>query len=326
MTRSGSIGPRRRRWRSSRAACWPSRSRWCSRCVSPSDEPELAGLPELVVGGLGDGDARALLDSAIPGRLDERVRDRIVAETRGNPLALLELPRGLTAAELAGGFGLSRRAAAGEPDRAELPAAHPVAAGRDATAAARGGGRAGRRRDPAVARGRAARDRRGRGGAGRGGGVDRARCPGAVPSSAGALGGLPGGGACVTARRCTARWPRRPIRRPIPIAERGIAPTRRSGPTRRWPPSWSARPTGRRAAAASRRRPRSCERATELTPDPARRGARALAAAQAKFEAGGARRGARAARGRGAGPARRAPARAAGPAARPDRVRPPARE
>ncbi len=43
--------------------------------------------------GLGDGDARALLDSAIPGPLDERVRDRIVAETRGNPLALLELPR-----------------------------------------------------------------------------------------------------------------------------------------------------------------------------------------------------------------------------------------
>ena len=50
-----------------------------------------------------------LLDSAIPGRLDERVRDRIVAETRGNPLALLELPRGLTPAELAGGFGLPDR-------------------------------------------------------------------------------------------------------------------------------------------------------------------------------------------------------------------------
>ena len=71
-----------------------------------SDEHELAGLPEQVVGGLSDGDARALLDSAITGRLDERVRDRIVAETRGNPLALLELPRGLTPAELAGGFAL----------------------------------------------------------------------------------------------------------------------------------------------------------------------------------------------------------------------------
>lgn len=62
------------------------------------------GLPELVVDGLADEDARALLDSVVPGRLDERVRDRIVAETRGNPLALLELPRGLTAAEIAGGF------------------------------------------------------------------------------------------------------------------------------------------------------------------------------------------------------------------------------
>jgi DNA-binding CsgD family transcriptional regulator len=66
---------------------------------------ELWGLPELLVGGLGDGDARELLDLVIRGPLDERVRDRIVAETRGNPLALLELPRGVTPAELAGGFG-----------------------------------------------------------------------------------------------------------------------------------------------------------------------------------------------------------------------------
>ena len=70
----------------------------------PGDE--LAGLPELVVEGLGEGDARALLDAVVTGPLDGRVRDRIVAETRGNPLALLELPRGLTPAELAGGFGL----------------------------------------------------------------------------------------------------------------------------------------------------------------------------------------------------------------------------
>jgi DNA-binding CsgD family transcriptional regulator len=72
---------------------------------TPAAAPAWRGLPELTVGGLPDDDARALLDSAVPGRLDERVRDRIVAETRGNPLALLELPRGLTAAELAGGFG-----------------------------------------------------------------------------------------------------------------------------------------------------------------------------------------------------------------------------
>src|SRR5215470_4765764 len=72
----------------------------------PVGEQDLAGLPELVVGGLADSDARALLDSVIHGPLDEQVRDRIVAETRGNPLALLELPRGLTPQELAGGFGL----------------------------------------------------------------------------------------------------------------------------------------------------------------------------------------------------------------------------
>jgi DNA-binding CsgD family transcriptional regulator len=63
-------------------------------------------LPELEVHGLRDGDARALFGSAVRFRFDERVRDRIVAETRGNPLALLELPRGLTATQLAGGFGL----------------------------------------------------------------------------------------------------------------------------------------------------------------------------------------------------------------------------
>lgn len=65
---------------------------------------ELRGLPELTVEGLADADARALLDSAFPSRLDPQVRDRIVAETGGNPLALLELPRALTTAELAGGF------------------------------------------------------------------------------------------------------------------------------------------------------------------------------------------------------------------------------
>ena len=53
-----------------------------------------------------NGDARALLSSAVRFKLDEAVRDRIVAETRGNPLALLELPQGLTPTQLAGGFGL----------------------------------------------------------------------------------------------------------------------------------------------------------------------------------------------------------------------------
>ena len=77
-----------------------------------SSEPseELRGVPELFVEGLNEADARELLGEVAPGRLDERVRERILAETRGNPLALLELPRGLTPAQLAGGFGLPAEA------------------------------------------------------------------------------------------------------------------------------------------------------------------------------------------------------------------------
>jgi DNA-binding CsgD family transcriptional regulator len=73
----------------------------------PATQGDLAGLPGLVVEGLPDADARALLASVLPGRLDERVRDRIIAESGGNPLALLELPHGVTVPELAGGFGVA---------------------------------------------------------------------------------------------------------------------------------------------------------------------------------------------------------------------------
>ncbi|EXG82559.1 helix-turn-helix transcriptional regulator [Cryptosporangium arvum] len=71
----------------------------------PSDEPTLGGLPELRIGGLPDGPARTLLNSVLPEPVDAAVRERILAEARGNPLALLELPRGSTSAELAFGFG-----------------------------------------------------------------------------------------------------------------------------------------------------------------------------------------------------------------------------
>ena len=67
----------------------------------------LVGLPDLMIGGLSDGDARGLLESVMVGGIDPRVRDRIVAETRGIPLALLEVPRNVSAAELAGGFWIS---------------------------------------------------------------------------------------------------------------------------------------------------------------------------------------------------------------------------
>jgi DNA-binding CsgD family transcriptional regulator len=72
----------------------------------PRADGELAGLPGLTLAGLDDEDARALLASVVSGPLDGRVKDRIIAETRGNPLALLELPRGMLAAELGGSFAL----------------------------------------------------------------------------------------------------------------------------------------------------------------------------------------------------------------------------
>jgi DNA-binding CsgD family transcriptional regulator len=74
---------------------------------SPATARYLAGVAELAVEGLGRRAAQELLRAVVPGPLDRRVSDRIVAETRGNPLALLELPRGRAAAELAGGFGLA---------------------------------------------------------------------------------------------------------------------------------------------------------------------------------------------------------------------------
>ena len=74
----------------------------------PGAAPGVTGLPELALEGLSDADARAVLDSVIPGRLDERVRDRIVAESGSNPLALLELPHAVNVSEPAGGFGRNR--------------------------------------------------------------------------------------------------------------------------------------------------------------------------------------------------------------------------
>jgi hypothetical protein len=77
----------------------------CALRDSGAEHP-LDGLPGLAVEGIGRSDAHALLDSTLPGPLDRNVRERILAEARGNPLALLELPRALTPAAVAGGFGL----------------------------------------------------------------------------------------------------------------------------------------------------------------------------------------------------------------------------
>jgi AAA ATPase domain len=158
----------------------------------PDDHDELAGLPGLTVTGLGDADARALLASAVGGRLDAEVRDRIVAETGGNPLALLQLPRGLGRAELAGGFWLpdprplaSRietsflrqfRALPRETQRLLLTAAAEPTGDVTLLWRGRAAGHPGRRR-----------------GSCRGRWADRAGRAGALRSSPGPLRGLPGG-------------------------------------------------------------------------------------------------------------------------------------
>ena len=107
----------------------------------PSEDETFAGLPELIVGGLNDEDARALLGVAIAGSVEPRVIERIVAETRGNPLALLELPRGLSRGRARGRLRSELGAAALRSARAKLPRTGEVDARPDAAASAacRGG-------------------------------------------------------------------------------------------------------------------------------------------------------------------------------------------
>src|SRR6266566_1909428 len=244
----------------------------------------LAGLPALPLEGLSDADAQAILASVIPGPLDERVRDRIIAESGGNPLALLELPRGVTAAELAGGFGVAGvQPVAGRIEQSFLRRIAPLP---DMTtlllllAAAEPVG------DPALLW-RAAGNL--------GIGVDAA----ALAEADGLL---------TVGARVIFRHPlvRSAIYRAAPAADRsrahralaeatdpGTDPDRRAwhraqaalGPNEDIAAELErsagrAQARGGFAAAAA-----FLDRATALTPEPARRGARALAAAQAKFDA-----------------------------------------
>jgi hypothetical protein len=101
---------------------------------------ELSGLPQLNLAGLQEEDAQALLDSVLAWPLDAQVRDRIVAETYGNPLALLELPRALTQGPAGRRVRVARRDAAIGPDRGEFPSPAGRAAARDPAAAAGGRG------------------------------------------------------------------------------------------------------------------------------------------------------------------------------------------
>ena len=246
---------------------------------------ELAGLPELEVAGLGESDARALLDSVLAGPLDARVRDLIVAETRGNPLALLELPRGLTPAELAGGFGLPGADAARGPDRGQLRPAAGGPAGPDPAAAAGGGGRSVRRSVAGVAGGRAAGHPGSGGGAGGGGRAGGVRRPGAVPASAGALGGLPvgvvrgkAGGAPALAEVTDPQAD--PDRRAWHRAQAAAGPDEEVAAELERSAGRAQARGGLAAAAAF------LERSVALTVDPARRTERTLAAAQASMQAG----------------------------------------
>ena len=224
-----------------------------------SGDNVLAGLPELSIRGLGDNDARALLLDHVHGPLDAAVCDQIVAESHGNPLALLELPRTWNnPAELAGGFGLpGSQPVAGKIEQSyaqrllQLPsdtrllvlvaAAEPLGdpvllhraaetLGLDMTAAQPGGG-------SRVAQGRGARR---------------------VRASTRPIHRLPFGDRRRTATACTTPSPKPPTLRPTQIGAPGTAPAPRRDRARKSPPSSSVRRVGRRHAAGSPPRPRSC--------------------------------------------------------------------
>jgi DNA-binding CsgD family transcriptional regulator len=250
----------------------------------PSGVRELTGLPELVVMGLNDADARALLESVVPGRLDEPVRDRILAETRGNPLALVELPRGLTVAQLAGGFGLPGplplanrieqsfdrqiRSLPAETQRLLLTAAaEPVG---DAVLLWRASGQLGISADAAIP----------------------AEASGLIEFGTRVRFRHP----LVRAAAYRAAPPpdRQRVHRALAeVTDPDADPDRRAWHRAQAAAGLDEAVAGDLERSADRARYRGgvaataafLERATELTPDPARRAARALAAAQAKFEA-----------------------------------------
>ena len=153
--------------------------------------PALAGLPELAISGLDDHAALELLASLAPGRLSPAVGARITTETGGNPLALAEVAKELSPAQLAGAEALPEPLpAGGSLEQVFGRRVQPAAAG-DAAAAGGGRGRAGRLAGVAVARGRGAGHRSGRGRGGRSGRPGRGRPAGGVPASPDPFGRLP---------------------------------------------------------------------------------------------------------------------------------------
>jgi DNA-binding CsgD family transcriptional regulator len=252
----------------------------------PNTRHDFDDLPELVLRGLAENDARTLLMSAVAGRLDDRVLDRILAETRGNPLALLDLPRSMSAPELAGGFELLatdlprqleehyHQRAGDLPEATQrlllLAAAEPVG---DATLVWR---------------------------AAHGLGIERSSLAAAEDAKLVEVGG-----------RVRFRHPlvRSAVYRAAPLSERRAAHRALAEAThpdtdpdrRAWHRAHAAVGVDEPVAAelersADRARARGgvaaaaafLAQAAELTPDPEERGRRALAAAQAKFDAGAA--------------------------------------
>ncbi|MFI6676211.1 AAA family ATPase [Kribbella sp. NPDC050470] len=252
----------------------------------PSPGETFPGLPELHLTGLSDSDSRTLLASVVTGPLDERVRDRIVAETGGNPLALLELPRGLAVAEIAGGFvrpdapPLSSQLEQGFLRRVQLlptetqrllitAAAEPVG---DVTLLWRAAERLGIAVDAAAAQAEAS-------GLITFGARVRFRHP-LVRSAA---------------YRAANLYERREIHHALAEeTDPELDPDRRAWHLARAAAGPNEAVAAELERSADRAQSRGgvaaaaafLDRAAQLTPDPVRRGARTLAAAQAKFEAG----------------------------------------
>ena len=247
---------------------------------------ELRGLPELTIRGLRDSDARQLLNSVLNSPFDERIREQILAETEGNPLALLELPRGLSPTQLAGGFGLPWA-----PCRSRAGSRRTSYRGLRLCPRTRSGCCCSQPRSRAVIPDSSCGPRSGSGSPTPGSGPPEERdCWRSVPAF--------GFGIHSSARRSTAprprkrvarcieRWRRRPLPRSILIDVRGISPKPRRARTRTSQSSSSGRPAGPRRVEGSPLRRRSSISAAKLTTEPARRGHRALAAAQAKLQSG----------------------------------------
>lgn len=253
--------------------------------MRPADGHPLRGLPHLQIEGLADRDARALLSSMTPGRFDDQVRDRILAEARGNPLALLELPRGLTVAEPAGDTGPERQPPAGAVERGFLRRLRSLAPDTQRLlllAAAEPVG------DVVLLR-RAAQAL----------GIDLAS---AVAEAEAA--GLVTLRSMVRFRhplvrsaayRSASPWERQDAHRALAEAtDPGHDPDRRAWHLASAAPAADERVASGLAEAAARARARGgvaasaafLARAAQLTPDPAVRGARSVAAAQAKSQAG----------------------------------------